>query len=173
MRLFIAVELPNEIIKHFEFLQSKLKTEFASQTLSRQQHLTLKFLGNLDSADEVVELLKKVSFDPFEVSLSKSGVFPDEIYTRVVWVGVEPEKPFVDLQKKIEDVLFPLNIRNDHPFNPHITLSRVKFVKDKVEFKKVLKTIHPEPIKFKVDSFKLIKSDLTPSGPIYTVLASF
>jgi RNA 2',3'-cyclic 3'-phosphodiesterase len=173
MRLFIAVELPDEVIKHFSFLQSKLKSSEVDQTFSWHQHITLKFLGNLDSADEVVELLKNISFDAFEVSLSKSGVFPSEDIVRVVWVGVEPENPLIELQKKIEDVLHPLNIRNDHPFNPHITLSRVKFVKDKVEFKKILHSLHPEPIKFKVDSFKLIKSDLTPMGPIYTVLASF
>lgn len=173
MRLFIAIELPEEVLKHFKFLQSKLKSDFVNQTFSGQQHLTLKFLGNLDSADDVVELLKKVSFDPFEVCLSKCGVFPDEDFVRVVWVGVEPEKPLVELQKKVEDALKPLDIRNDHSFSPHITLSRVKFVKDKVEFNKIVQSLKPEPVKFSVNSFKLIKSDLTPQGPIYTVLASF
>lgn len=173
MRLFIAVELPKDVLDHFEFLQSKLKSNMVDQTFSWHQHITLKFLGNLDSADEVIGLLKKVSFDSFEVSLSKSGVFPSEDNVRVVWVGVEPEKPLVDLQKKVDDVLAPLSIRNDHEFHPHITLSRVKFVKDKLEFKKILRMMHPDQIKFSVDSFKLIKSDLTPMGPIYTVLASF
>ncbi len=171
MRLFIAIELPKKITDELESIQTKLDTDITRQTFSKQHHLTLKFLGESDP-EQIKPILEKISFEPFEISLSNIGVFPNENYIKVVWIGITPTEHIVKLQKQIEDYLRPLNIKQDHEFHPHITLSRVKFIKDKDQFKKLLK-MTPKQIKFKVNSFKLIRSELTPEGPKYTELASF
>lgn len=172
MRLFIAIELPEDIITELERIQKKLDAPISGQAISGQHHLTLKFLGEIVSPEKVEELLKPIRFKPFELSLSKIGVFPNEDYIKIVWIGITPIEQIIELQKQIEDSLKSLKIRSDHKFHPHITLSRVKSIKDKEQFKKLIK-ITPRQLKFKVTSFKLIKSELTSRGPVYMELASF
>ena len=58
-------------------------------------------------------------------------------------------------------------------FLGHITLGRVKFVKDKKQFIEKLKSIKIEEKELKVDSFKLYKSTLTSQGPIYEVIEEY
>lgn len=59
--------------------------------------------------------------------------------------------------------------REDKKFNPHLTLGRNKFG-DKIVG---LDKINVEKIFWQVESVELIKSDLFPSGPQYTILQSF
>ena len=59
-----------------------------------QMHLTLKFLGEVQPNTEgnIKEILRTVKFKPFSVNLDSIGVFPNENYIRVVWVGLKPEE---------------------------------------------------------------------------------
>ena len=66
-----------------------------------------------------------------------------------------------------------LGFKKDTRFHPHVTLARVKFVKDKQDFIKSLKEIKIEKKSFEITEFKLIKSTLTGEGPIYEDLAVF
>ena len=91
---------------------------------------------------------------------------------KVVWVGVEPENSIVALQQKIEKSLAGL-FEQDTRFTSHLTLARVKFVKDKKMFIENLKKLAAEKKEFLVSSFKLIKSTLTPKGPVYETIAEF
>ena len=116
--------------------------------------------------------MKKAKSDPFTAGLSNIGVFPDENYIRVVWLGLEPKRKIIELQQKIDNALagiFPMDKR----FHPHITLGRVKFVKDKKKFVEILKEIKVEKKSFEISDFKLIKSTLTPEGAVYEVLNEF
>ena len=77
-----------------------------------------------------------------------------------------------ELQQKIDSRLADLFPKDDR-FKPHITLARVKFIKDKVKFIRELKQIKIEKKEFSVSNFKLMKSTLTPEGPVYEDLAVF
>ena len=174
MRTFIAIELPEELSAKLKSIQEQLVTDSAKLTLTRAFHLTLKFLGEIDDsrADDLKNMLAKIKFKPFEARLTKLGFFPDENYIRVIHIGLEPEKQIKALQKNIESSL--PKFKKDNRFHPHITLARVKFVKDKEQFKTTISKIKlPEFPEFKVENFKLIKSTLTPEGPVYEELASF
>jgi len=174
MRLFIAIELPAEIKEHLEQLQKRIDGHFAQLTLAKEIHLTLKFLGEVNEQKlaELKQKLDKIDFGEFAVSLGKIGIFPDEHYVKVVWVGVEPENSIVALQQKIEKSLAGL-FEQDTRFTSHLTLARVKFVKDKKMFIENLKKLAAEKKEFLVSSFKLIKSTLTPKGPVYETIAEF
>ncbi len=174
MRTFIAVDLPQEAKDELASVQKQLSTAAAKMSLAHDFHLTLKFLGELTPAkvEAVKNCLSHVSFRRFTATVAGVGVFPSENYVRVVWVGIEPEDKFLQLQKEINDALdkeFP----KDKGFKPHITLARVKFVQDKQQFRQQLQQIKAGSVKFAVDSFTLKRSTLTKEGPIYEGLAVY
>jgi len=141
---------------------------------AREHHLTLKFLGDYNDNDviDLKERLSKIDFEAFDGHLDAVGVFPNENNVRVVWVGIEPVDPFAELAKKIDEA--SPEVENDHPeYVPHITLARVKFVKDKTAFGEKIKSIKIDPKTFKVESFRLFKSALGPTGAVYEVLGTY
>jgi len=174
MRLFIAIEAPEEIRNYFLELQKQISNDLAKIVFTKSFHLTLKFLGEADESkkDRVIELLRKVKFEHFIAALSDMGIFPSENYMRVLWVGLEPKGKIVELQQKIDDILANL-FPKDKRFHPHITLGRVKFVNDKKKIMGFLKGMDIEKKSFEIKDFRLIKSTLTPEGPVYEVLEKF
>ncbi len=167
MRCFIAIELEND---YFKSLQDKIKDNIKG-TFPKAFHLTLKFLGEVEE-NKIKESLKNIKFEAFKISTSNIGVFPNENYIRVVWIGLKPENKIIELQREIDNKLKKV-FRKDKRFHPHLTLARVKFIKDKNKFKELLKDIKVEKLEFNVDNFKLIKSTLTRDGPIYECIESF
>jgi len=176
MRCFIAFEIPEEVKKVFLEAQSQLNKAKAKLNLTRDFHLTLKFLGEVDEnkVEEIKKKLNEIRFDSFETSLTDIGVFPGENSIRVVWVGLEDsEGKIKKLQQEIDSKIELLGFKKDTRFHPHLTLARVKFVEDKQGFTKNLKEIKIEKKAFQITEFKLIKSILIPEGPIYEDLAVF
>lgn len=174
MRLFIALdfnELRNDLVK----LQNSIDETLAKLKKVEAFHLTLKFLGKVpqEIAQGVEEKLKKVKFTPFSLTLDKIGVFPTENYIRVIWVSAKPQNEVKELQENIENALKEFNFKKDFKFHPHITLARVKFVNDREKFIKNLKNIKVEQKTIEVKDFRLVKSTLTPEGPVYEDIGIF
>lgn len=177
MRLFISIEVPEDVKEYLTNIQEKLDDNTANKIKCVNKyhiHLTLKFLGEVepDIVEEIRNNLKKISFNPFSVYLDKIGVFPSENYIRVVWVGLKPEDVIFKLQKSIDENLKKI-FKKEKNFKAHLTLARVKFIDDKKKFIDKLKDIKIEKKKIDIDCFKLIKSTLTPQGPIYDDLGIF
>lgn len=174
MRLFIAVEIPEDVSEKLHALQQRL-TVPGKATLTKSFHLTLKFLGEAEKEklSVLIEGLSKIRFRPFEACLSKIGAFPNTNNPRVVWLGLEPCEQINALQKQVDSATQKLGFAPDNRFHPHLTLARIKFLKDKRGFRDTLEDIAPPSASFKIDSFKLIKSTLTPQGPEYELLESF
>jgi len=170
MRLFIAIEIPEDIKEYFSKIQGEIninsnKIRFIKK---EQIHLTLKFLGEVqpEIIEEIKNNLKKIVFKPFSVVLNSVGVFPNENYIRVIWVGLKPEEPVLNLQKGIDEKLKKL-FKRERDFKPHLTLARVKYIENKEDFISKIKSIKIENKNISVDSFKLVKSSLTMQSPIY------
>ena len=165
MRLFIAIDVPENVKKEL----SKLQKEFyglGKITLVKDIfHCTLKFLGEVHSNDvpEIKKKLSEIKFKPFKVKLGKLGAFPNENSVKVLWVGLEGKVN--ELQAEIEKALLKM-FEKDYRFHAHITLARIKFLDDKIKFKDGLKIKLPG-LEFNVDNFKLIRSKLSPYGPEY------
>ena len=173
MRLFIAFDVSEEVKNYLVDLQKQLPKD-AKLNPVKEFHLTLKFLGDMDDSkvDNIKALLSNVDFTQFTAKTSSLGIFPDEKTIRVVWVGLEPKDKITAFQKEIESALADL-FPKDTRFHPHLTLARVKFVKDKKDFIDKIKKISIKEIEFPVNSFKLIKSNLTPEGSVYEDVAEF
>ena len=172
MRLFIAIDL-GELDDYFLELQKQLPKN-TELILVKSFHITLKFLGEIqpDKADEIVDLLKTIKFERFNVFLNSVGIFPTENYIKVVWVGLKPEDKILDLQHNIDESLKKL-FKKEKDFKAHITLARVKYPKDKKYFVENIKKIAVENKKIEIKDFRLIKSALTSKGPVYEDLEVF
>ena len=176
MRLFIAIKIPEEIKDYFcgiqrEIVDSKNKIRLVNKD---NMHLTLKFLGEVqpNKVEILNKNLKEIAFKPFSVNLDAIGIFPSEDYIRVVWVGLKPEEPILELQKNIDENLKKL-FKKERDFKPHLTIARIKYIEDKKQFVDKLKQITVDNKKIEVNNFKLVKSTLTPKWPVYEDLEVF
>ena len=172
MRLFIAIDF-NELKYYFMELQKQLPNN-ARLSLVKPFHLTLKFLGEVqpDNIDEIIEILRTIKFEPFAVFTDSVGIFPTENYIRVVWIGLKPEEKVLELQKQIDESLKGL-FRKEKDFKAHITLCRVKYPEDKKLFLEQINNIKVENEGIEIKDFRLVKSTLTPKGPVYEDLEVF
>jgi 2'-5' RNA ligase len=171
MRLFIAIDF-NEHHDYLAELQGTFKP-IIKASFPRSFHLTLKFLGEVPEGrlDRIKQALHSVEFQPMKLNLGSLGAFPKPNSPRVIWVSVKPDQEVITLQKKIENslsALFPPDTR----FHPHITLARVKSIRDKEKLKTAL-SHQVEPKEAELASFELIKSVLTPQGPLYETVSRF
>jgi len=176
MRLFIAIDLPEEAKENIEKLKQELKGIKGVKPVDRANiHLTLKFLGEVSDgkADEIAKALNQVKFKPFKTFISKTGVFPSEDRIQVLWVDAMPAEPLFELKKQIDEAL--LMFKDDHAFKNHITFARIKYIANESDKKKILDILKIPVAKteFKVNKFRLYKSDLTPKGPVYDVVKEF
>ncbi len=176
-RCFIAIDLPRGIIKEVERIQEELikkKTFDGKLTEGENLHLTLKFLGEISNSDiektkQILHNLKKGE-KKFETSIGELGIFSPK-FIRIIWLKILG-KGVYDIQNKIDASLKHL-FKEEERFMSHLTIVRVKKVYDPKIFIEKLKEIIPKKIKFEVDAFYLIKSELKPSGPEYTILEKF
>ena len=118
MRLFIAIDVSDEISDYCKELQKLIKG-----SLTRSFHITLKFLGEVNNPDEITEKLSNIKFEEFTLKTTDIGYFPNERFIRVIWLGIENSDALLKLQESIETSL--KEFKSDHKFHPHITLARV------------------------------------------------
>ena len=175
MRTFVAVEVSSKeaLQNMLEFQKELLQTGLKVKPVEANQlHFTLMFLGETNDVmlESVKSKLSDITFEPIQVTYTGVGVFPNPKFVRVIWIGVDDDaaSKLINLAKEVESRLSTLGFRSDKPFKPHITLFRVK---EKVRnFDAVMNF---KDRKFGTDTLnavKVKKSDLTPSGPIYSDL---
>jgi 2'-5' RNA ligase len=185
VRCFIAIELPDGVKRGLRELQAQLKAESSAPVKwvePENIHLTLKFLGNVASGriDEIAQAMKEAvrGTPPFSLEVKELGVFPNPRRVQIVWVGVSGEtEKLATLQKRIESGLAKLGFAPENRrFTPHLTLARLRDRATPQEREKlgqlIAETEFAAAQSFSVDSVKLIKSQLTREGPIYSQLSS-
>ncbi len=179
IRSFLAIELPSAIAKGIERVQRDLKQSHADVRWVEPSriHLTLKFFGNIDeeACDEIMGTVGKAVSEvkPFTLTVKGLGAFPRRKNPRVVWLGVEDSGGVVKpLQRAIEECLQEIGYPGEgREFKPHLTLGRVRSGRGKSELLKRMEDfVHINLGEFRVERLVLFKSDLRPTGPIYTEL---
>lgn len=178
LRTFIAIELPGDIKGELSDLQQELACpDLHAKWVSRENiHLTLKFLGAVasDRIAEITGALKESlkNEEGFSFTLNGVGAFPSPSRPKVVWVGItEGKEKLRTIAGKIEATLEKMGFpKEKRGFSAHVTLSRIKregksgVLKEKIESKDY--SSHP----IRVSTIAIMKSDLTPGGPIYSKL---
>ncbi len=178
LRCFIAIGIPENILTNITELIDLLRKNDADIKWIKPHniHLTLKFLGNTPQhlLTEIKESLSEaVSFySPFYIKIYGTGVFPNKKYPRVIWIGIKESDILVNLRNSIENSVSQLGyLKDEKEFNPHLTIGRVRSQKGVANVINMLDNFRDKDFgNIFVDSIKLIKSDLKPSGAEYSCL---
>jgi RNA 2',3'-cyclic 3'-phosphodiesterase len=158
MRVFIFIGIPKEVQNEISGIQNQLPDFFGKKTKLENLHLTLKFLGEADKkkVDIIKEKLKEIKFRSFNLSIDSLGVFSEE-FIRIVWVGLSGAE---NLQQIIDEKMSELGFEKEKRFMGHLTIARVKNIKNKYSFLENLKSIKFKKINFQVKGFYFMESKL-------------
>ena len=129
--------------------------------------LSLRRSSDLNTLNEIKKRLSSIKYRPFELTLESIGVFSQEII-KIVWVKVST----VPLQQLIDNCLNDI-FKPERRFMGHVTIARVKKLKDKDAFLKLINSTKINMITFIVREFHLKESILTKEGPIYKVINKY
>ena len=164
MRLFIAVTLSPQMKAELLNLQKQFKEKNVRGRYSREEnlHITLAFIGEYGNPKKVLDILKEISFQPFDIKLGGTGNFGS-----IWWAGTEKSPELEALAAKVREALAKGGVDFDRKkFSPHITLIRDAFSEDR----SLPKSVKPAGVTMTVNRFSLMKSDRGPRGMIYTDL---
>jgi len=174
MRLFIAIDIPKSLKAEILRIQEEIKNLGRINIVPKENlHITLKFLGEVDDSKVIIKALEEIEFEKFSIISGNAGFFPTDNFINVIWIGFNDDEKLLELQQQIDNILSK-KFKKEKNFISHATIARVKYlpVENKEEFKK-LKNRKITPMKFKVESFKLMKSILTQQGAIYETIKEF
>ena len=174
MRLFVAINIPDNIRNEIKNIQKSLDFPELKIVEPKNLHITIKFLGEVGESlkDKIIEVLRGIKFQKFEIGLSNIGVFPNEKYIKVIWIGCQSSE-LVEFTKRVDMSLSKLGFELEKDYVPHLTLARVKKKPDEKLFKELNKIEGKFVGNFIVNDFLLKKSTLTRSGPIYEDIERF
>ena len=186
IRTFIAIELDDALKTALTQVQEQLKSARVSRIgrwiSPNSIHLTLKFLGNVPVARiaEIEQAIRQAcaSFAPFDISLAGAGCFPNARRPRVIWVGVDGDVETLNrLQRSIESELSSIGFATEkRRFHPHLTLARIRDSARPHEREEMAKLIAAAQVdtsaSMTVQDISLMRSDLRPTGAVYTRLAA-
>lgn len=181
MRAFLAINLPPALQSQIHRDAEPLRAAAPLVTWVRREllHFTVKFLGEISAGH--VNLIRSTlgsvasTHHPFSMQLSGTGTFPNFHNPRVVWIGVKPHRTVFALAEDVEEACELLGFERDaRGFSPHLTIGRVKRALSHAMAGALERAALAPRAEYVVDveSLDLMRSDLTPTGPSYTVLAS-
>ncbi len=194
VRAFVAIELSEELRATLATIQQGLRQQLERMVARHvriswvrpgSMHLTLKFLG--DTADESIDPLRAAIEEGMSarhvitIPLERLGTFPRPQAPRVLWVGPSGEweqgreaQRLTDLHRAIEACCRAANFApEERPFSPHLTLARIKEGAREVGEALAQSGMLERPVilgTLPVGAIALMKSDLHPTGSVYTKL---
>ena len=193
MRLFTAIELPDDVRSHLVGLAEQLDFARAARlgyTSDEPQgfkyvrpenlHVTLKFLGDVDDArvDELRGTLESVEVEPVgAVFVDRAELLPPRGPVRVIAMGLGGDDGgVVRLFRAVEDRCVAFGADPERrAYRPHVTLARARAPLPAFARETLAETLGrtlPGP-HFHVRHFTLFKSELKRAGPDYAALARF
>lgn len=183
MRTFIAIEFPVEIIQKIDniisFLKAKTPAKAIKWVSADNLHLTLKFIGDYpdQKLEELIDILDHAlkPFPVFDMIIQGMGMYPNEKNPRVIWFGISHDETILKIHKILDDSLQKVGVKPDRrDFDAHLTIARIRRRTGKAiiqEIGTILSNYTVDALgQVTVDGIILMKSDLTPQGPIYTPL---
>jgi 2'-5' RNA ligase len=179
LRLFFAARTPGTLREGLDSLTGSLRAprDGVKWVDAKSIHLTLKFLGatNESLVGPLTEAARSSVRGTGEISLGVGGLgmFPNPKRPRVVWVGLSGDvERLTAVRDALEEACFSLGFpREGRAFRAHLTLGRVKDRISDETLRRIEQNSDVSLGEFVVDGIELIKSDLKPSGAVYTVLS--
>ena len=175
MRAFVAMELPERVLESLVQFQGELRqTGSDLKPVERENmHFTVRFLGEISDsqAAQAGSRLEALRLKGVDVEMAGGGAFRAARRRRVVGAGVaEGDRPAVEeIAGAVREALQGIGEKADRPFQPHITLARVRSPRNSGELGALLRR---SPLRefgwARLGELKLKSSQLTPSGPVYS-----
>jgi len=179
-RLFIAVEVSPEVRAELTTVQQLLRQAGAAVrwVAPDAMHLTLHFLGETPVA--LIPQLEAAlgaalaGQATFGLQLDGAGAFPNLRRPNVIWAGIggavrELALVHAALGGALESLGLP---RETRPFRAHLTLGRVRRETTPAQLERLgaaIRSLAPlAPVAWTVERAVLFRSELRPSGPVYT-----
>ncbi len=185
MRIFVAIDFPQDMLLKIEQIVSFFKTKTPPVALNWVQtehlHLTVKFIGEVreHKVKPIQEVLVNTLVDqaPFDIEVGGLGMYPHKQTPRVIWLGITGGEPLIKIHTQLDKNLASLDVKREgRPFSPHLTIARVRRQADQAMVKSIGQTLsqfNVDPLgAVTIDQVQLYQSVLTPSGPNYTTLLS-
>jgi len=185
LRTFIAVEIPPHVQKKIQQETEPLRKAIGASLVRwvpvPNIHLTLKFLGDVSpaSVDILSQMLRTEadSYPAFDMHISEVGSFPSLRRPRVLYIGIQAPAELETLYRGIESACARLGYESEtRDFSPHLTLGRVKQDASALDQQKIRHALAETKIDSlgtaRVNSVHLYKSDLKPTGSVYTQIFS-
>ena len=172
LRLFIAIECPDNIKTELEKSIVQVRHACIRGKFSRREnlHLTLIFLGQVPASrvGEITSVMDVCAVPPFSTTIGSMGRFRRS-GGDTLWRQVSADSGLILLQSHLAVLLrekgFPLE---DRSFRPHMTIARRAVLGVRTRLSD-LSAAMPN-LSFTVDGITLMRSELLPSGPVYTRL---
>jgi 2'-5' RNA ligase/ribosome silencing factor RsfS/YbeB/iojap len=185
LRAFIAIEIPNSIQEAIQkdtlSLRKTLDSGLVRWTSCKNLHLTLKFLGDVSESN--LQFIKQMltqecaEHPAFDLQVGRLGSFPNSRRARVIWVGLSAPNDLLSLQHSIEAAASRLGYeKEERGFSPHLTIGRVRQNLSAADLGRIHSALDSTQVNMlgnvTIKAVHLFKSDLQPSGSVYTRLFS-
>ncbi|MCJ7661344.1 MAG: RNA 2',3'-cyclic phosphodiesterase [Anaerolineales bacterium] len=177
--------MPPEVLQCLDDVSQQLREKLIGAPVRwvpvENIHLTLKFLGDVSESniDMLTDFLQSIVSNgkQFEISVGGLGAYPKPHRPRVIWVGVEAPPDLMITQRSVESEISRLGYaRERRPFNPHLTLGRVSRHSTNQDVRNIADVIKTHNVGYlgsaRITAFHIYRSDLKPSGAVYTKLFS-
>ncbi len=178
-RIFIAINLPEEIKKELSSFQEKWPELPLRWIKPENLHITLVFLGNINDEElpEIIKVAKEAvsCHQPFSITLNRIIYGPPGKAPRMIWIEGEKSEALGKLQKRMENALLGGALSNftseNRAYSLHITLARIR----QWEFRQIEPEEKPEVneeinLTFEVNSIEVMESRLKSGGAEYIIL---
>lgn len=187
VRVFVALDLPQHAKDLLDDTMLRLQENVPNGVRWVRPdgiHLTLKFLGDVDAGmvEPLLNAMGRVGIltqhTPFELELTRLGMFPNAREPRVLWAGVGGDlAALAGLQQSVDEAISALGFPPERrPFRPHLTLGRVRDQVTAVDRGKIGAHLSQATLgecsSWTVRELHLIHSNLTPAGAIYSSLGA-
>lgn len=172
-RLFVAIRPPATIRSQLLHLMEGVRG--ARWQDDGQLHLTLRFIGEVDSrvAEDVAAALGAVRQRRFSVALDGVGQFGSRGRPNALWAGVRPHDALAHLHRKVDQALMRAGLEPERrAYLPHITLARFGRESGGLDAFLARHTgLSSDP--FEVTDFALYESRLGHEGASYTIVERY
>lgn len=129
MRIFVGLDIDDAIRSRLEQFLDGVRGFAPDVRWVRPEsmHVTLKFIGekSLEAVEEIKQGLGSIRVGVIDVSFRGYGFFPTAKAPRVFWIGIVAGPELGTLAKSLDETTAALGVpREEHEFNPHLTLAR-------------------------------------------------
>ena len=174
----IKVSLDNENKAVFSELKRELADERIRWVSHENLHVTLHFLGET-SDEQLVKVIKLIDYETAEfvgflMNLKGLSFFKKQSSPSAVFFNLNDTDELEELAKSLKSGLSKLGFSVGRKFKPHLTIGRVKYLKDRDSFYNLMEDFEDtEPQLIKVENIILFESILKPGGPVYKPIKVF